>query len=158
MRTTVLQKLNRQNFLTNISYNRLKSFTPNYGNNVLSDQLPFLGHLENPVIKDVIIDGVVDNLSLQKYLLATGLLKDSIQDSLDMIVTYGKFNDASVRRALNTKYLPVMKKSNPIDLVFKDKTKCDMQNLLIGTLLTQIHSEKTNEKTIEKQTMLNNAE
>ena len=40
----------------------------------------------------------------QKYLFPTGLLKDSIQDSLDMIVTDGKFKDASVRRALNTKY------------------------------------------------------
>ena len=68
-----------------------------------------------------------------------------------MIVTDGKFNDASVRRALNTKYLSVMKKSNPIDVVFKDKAKCLKQNSIIGTLLTQIQSGKTNEKAIEKQ-------
>ena len=123
----------------------------NYLKDVLFDQLPYLDHLEDPAIKDVIKDGIVDNLSLQKYLLETGLLKDSIQDSLDMIVTNGKLNDASVRRALDTKYLSVMKKSNPMDFVFKDKAKFDTQNPIIGTLLTQIQSGKTNEKVIEKQ-------
>ena len=123
----------------------------NYRKDVLFDQLPYLDHLENPAIKDVIKDGIVDNLSLQKYLLATGLLKDSIQDSLDMIVTNGKLNDASVRRTLDTKHLSVMKKSNPMDFVFKDKAKFDTQNPIIGTLLTQIQSGKTNEKAIEKQ-------
>ena len=103
---------------------------PNYRKDVLFDQFPYLSHLENPAKKDVIKDGIIDHLSLQKYLLATGLLKDSIQDSLDMIVTDGKFNDMSVRRALDTKYLSVMKKSNPIDVVFKDKTKYDTQKTL----------------------------
>ena len=86
------------------------SLPPNYRKDAFYDQLPYLGHLENPAIKDLIKDSIVGNLSLQKYLLATGLLKDSIQDSLDMTVTNGKFNNASVRRALDTKYLSVMKK------------------------------------------------
>ena len=34
-----------------------------------------VSHLENPAIKDVIRDGIMDNLSLQQYLLATALLK-----------------------------------------------------------------------------------
>ena len=93
----------------------------------------------------------MDILSLQKYLLATGFLKDIIQDSLDIIVTNGKFNDVSVRRALDTKYLSAMKKSNPIDIVFKDKAKFDTQNPILGMLLTQILSGKTNDKAIERQ-------
>ena len=93
----------------------------------------------------------MDNLSFQKYPLATGVLKDSIQDSLDMIVTDGKFNDASVRIALDTKYPSVMKKSNPMEIVFKNKAKFYTQNPIIGTLLTQMQSGKTNEKAIEKQ-------
>ena len=93
----------------------------------------------------------MDNSSLQKYLLATAFSKDSIQDSLDMIVTNENFNDASVRRALNTKYSSVMKKSNPLDVVFKDKAIFDTHNHIIGMLLTQIQSGKTNEKAIERQ-------
>ena len=124
----------------------------NYRNDVLFDQLAYLGHLENPAIKDVIKDDIVDNLSLQKYLLVTGILKDSIQDSLDMIVINGKFNNASASRALDTKYPLVTKKSNPIDVVFKDKSKFDTQNPIIGTLLIQIQSRKTKtEKAIENQ-------
>ena len=40
----------------------------NYRKNVLFDHLPYFSHLENPVIKDVVRDGVVDNIALQKYL------------------------------------------------------------------------------------------
>ena len=85
-------------------------FPPNFRKYVLFDQFPYLGHLENPAIKYVIKDGIVDNLSSRKYLLATGFVKDSIQDSLDMIETDGKFNNAAVRRAVDTKYSFVMKK------------------------------------------------
>ena len=37
---------------------------PNYRKDVLFDHLPYLGHLENPAIKDVLKDGIVDNLRL----------------------------------------------------------------------------------------------
>ena len=57
----------------------------------------------------------MDNLNLRKYLLATVLLKDCIQDSLNITAVVGKLNNASARRALDTKYPSVMKKSNPID-------------------------------------------
>ena len=94
----------------------------------------------------------MDNLSLQKYLLATRLLRDSIQDSLDMIVTDGNFNNATVRRVLDTKYPSVMKRSNPIDVVFKDQAKFETKSPIIRTLLTQIESGKIkNEKAIENQ-------
>ena len=35
-----------------------------------------------------------------------------------------------------------MRKSNPINVAFKDKAKFDTQNLIIGTLLTQIEASK----------------
>ena len=43
----------------------------NYRKDVLFDHIPYLGHPENPAIKDVARDGVVDNIALQKYLLVT---------------------------------------------------------------------------------------
>ena len=92
---------------------------PNFRKDVLFDQLPYLAHLENPAIVDIVKNGAADYLSLQKYLLATGLLKDSIQDSLDMIVSRdGKLSDAAVRRHLDMKFPSVMRKPNPIDAVF----------------------------------------
>ena len=53
---------------------------------------------------------MVDNLELQKYLLATGLLQDRVQQSLGMIVTDGGFDDDVVRRDLDLKYASIMKK------------------------------------------------
>ena len=94
---------------------------------------------------------MVDNLELQKYLLATGLLQDSIQQSLDMIVTDGGFNNAEARIELDLKYSIIMKKRNPIDVVFKDKTKFDGQNPIIGSLVAQVQENKTNEKVILNQ-------
>ena len=69
---------------------------PNFRKDVLFDQLPYLAHLENSAI---VKNGIGGDLGLQKYLLVTGLLKDSIQDSLDMTVcSDGKLSDAVVRR------------------------------------------------------------
>ena len=125
---------------------------PNFRKDVLFDHLLYLGYLEDPAIKDVIKNGIVDNLALQKHLFKTRLLKDSIQDSLDMTITDGKFKNASVRRVLDTKYPLVMKKSNPVNVVFKDKAKFDTKNSIIGKSLTQIELGKSeNEKVIENQ-------
>ena len=59
---------------------------------------------KNPTLNNIIKNGVVGNLEFQKYLLATGLLQDSVQQSLDMIVTDGGFNDTAVRRELDLKH------------------------------------------------------
>ena len=67
----------------------------------------------------------------------TGLLKDSIQKRLDIILTDGKFNNGGSRRALDTKHPTIMKKSNPIYVVFKDKAKFDILNPVIDKLLSQ---------------------
>ena len=91
------------------------------------DQLPYLAHLENAAIVDVVKNGIVDNSSLQKYLLATGLLKDSIQDSVDIVVSSdGKLSDAAVRRQLVMKFPSVMRKPNPITAI--------KQSLILKTL------------------------
>ena len=69
------------------------------------NQLLYLARLENMAIVDVVKNGIVDYLSLQKYLLAIGRLKDSIQDSLGMIAYDNrKLSNAVVRRQLDTKF------------------------------------------------------
>ena len=120
---------------------------PNFRKDVLFDQLPYLAHLEKLTIVNVVKNGIVDDLSVQKYLLATGLLKDSIQDSLDMIVSSDwKLSNAAARRKLDTKFPSVMRKTNPITAVYNDKSKFDTQNPIIGTLLTKIESGKLNQE------------
>ena len=99
------------------------NFPPNFRKDILFDKLPYLTQSKNPTLNNIIKNGMVDNLELQKYLLTTGLLQHSVQQSLGMIVTDGGFNDAAVRRELDLKYPSIMKKPKPKDLVFKDKAK-----------------------------------
>ena len=57
------------------------NFSPNFRKDILFDKLPYLTHSKNPTLNNIIKNGVVDNLGLQKYLLATGLLQDSVEKS-----------------------------------------------------------------------------
>ena len=91
-------------------------------------QLPYIAELNTPTLKDVERNGINDSKTLQKYLLVAGILEDEIKDSLDMITTDGDFNNAGIHRVLDLKEPNLMKKSNPVELVFKDKTKFDTQN------------------------------
>ena len=84
---------------------------------------------------------------MQKFLMATSLFKDSIQDSLNMTVSDdGKLNDTAVRRQLDTKFPSVMCKTIPIDAIFKDQAKFDNQNPIISSLLTQFVKNKKRKK------------
>ena len=94
--------------------NELQSnFLPNFRKDILFDKLLYLTESKNPTLINIIKNGVVGNLEFQKYLLATGLLQDSVQQSLDMIVTDGGFNDAAVRRELDLTYPSILKKAKP---------------------------------------------
>ena len=127
------------------------NFLPNFRKDILFDKLLYLTESKNPTLNNIIKNGVVGNLEFQKYLLATGLLQDSVQQSLDMIVTDGGFNDAAVRRELDLTYPSILKKPNPVDVVFEDKAKFDVQILIIGSLVAQVQENKTNEKAILNQ-------
>ena len=108
----------------------------NFRKELLFEKQPYVAHLENPTINDVVKGGKVDSLMQQTFLLATDLLEDSIQENLDMIVTENSFNNASIRQALDTKFPSVMKKPNPVEVMFKDKSRFDVQNPVVGSLIT----------------------
>ena len=115
---------------------------------MLLEQSPYLSHLKNQTLNKIIKNGIVDHVELQKYLLVTGLLQDSIQQSLHMVVTDGFFNNAAVRIKLDQKYPTLMKKPNPVNVIFKDKVHLDVQNPIFGLLAAQVSN---NEKAIFEQ-------
>ena len=121
---------------------------PNYKRDILFEQFLYLSHVKNLMLNKIIKNGIADDVELQNYLLATGLLQDSIQQSLDMVVTDGFFNNAAVRRELDQKYPTLMKKPNPVNVIFKDNAHFDVQNSIIGPLAAQVSN---NEKAIFEQ-------
>ena len=118
----------------------------NYKKNLLFNKLLYIVQLNNPAIDDVVRGKKTDDISIQKFLLATDLLPDTIQNNLDMIVTDGDFNNASVRRALDNKFSSIMKKPTVTNFMFRDKAKFDIQNSVIGTLYGQLLTNKRKEK------------
>ena len=118
----------------------------NYKKSLLFDKLPYIAQLNNPAIDNVVKGKKNDDLSIQKFLLATDLLEDTIQDNLDMIVMDGDFNEAGVRRALDTKFPSVMKKPTATNFMFRDKAKFDIQNLVLGSIYNQLLTKKQKEK------------
>ena len=113
---------------------------------MLFEKQPYVAHLENPAINDVVKGGKVDSLALQKFLLATDLLQDSIQGNLDMIVTDGgSIMHLFVERSIRN-FLPLWKKPNPVEVKFKDKSKFDVQNPVVGSLITQVADNKKKRK------------
>ena len=127
--------------------NEIKFSLPkSFKKELLFENLPFVTQLNNPAIDNVIEGKNTDDLSIQKYLLATGLLEDTIQNNLDMIVTDGEFNNAGVRRVLDQKYPTIMNKSTATNFMFKDKAKFDIQNPIIGSLYNEVLTDKQKEK------------
>ena len=117
----------------------------NYKKNLLFDKLPYMTQLNNPAINNV-VKGKKNDLSIQKFLLATDLLEHAIQNNLDMIVTDGEFNDADVRHALDTKFPSVMNKLTATNFMFRNKAKLDIQNPVIGRIYNQFLTNKQKEK------------
>ena len=118
----------------------------NFKKELLFDELPFVAQLNNPAIENVIKGKENDDISIQKFLLATGLLEDTIQNNLDMIVTDSDFNNAGIRRVLDQKYPTIMGKLTSTNFMFKDKAKFDIQNPVIGTIYNEILTDKQKEK------------
>ena len=109
----------------------------NYWKDLLFDKLPYVAQLNNPAIENVVNRNSADDLAVQKYLLATDLLQDTIQENLNMIVTDGGFNNASICRVLDTKYPSVMKKPNPI-LCLKIKLNLTYKTQLLDRYMNKL--------------------
>ena len=82
----------------------------NYKLDVLFSQLPYVAHIDHPVFNQRLEDLFKESEGIQKFLLATGDLNDSIQQSINL----------TVRRFLDPKFPEnVMQKPNPVDFVFR---------------------------------------
>ena len=85
-------------------------------------------------------------MDLQNYLLATEDLNKTLEESLQLPVSHGKLNDETAVRHLSEqndpKYKYFKENNNPLDVVYREKAKFDIQNPIIGSLLKQINKSK----------------
>ena len=74
----------------------------------------------------------------QNFLPGTSEYANDIQSDIDLFVTKGRFNEASIRHKLDPIVKSVWRTENPLALLFKDEATFDVQNPTIGSLLREI--------------------
>ena len=79
---------------------------------------------------------------VQKYLLATSDFAKSIQTDINHYVTRDRINDASFRLKLDPISKNILRRQNPLELVFDDISTFDAETPIVGSLLREIDIKK----------------
>ena len=87
-------------------------------------------------------DANIPKEDVQKYLLATSDFAKSIQTDINHYVTRDRINDASFRQNLDPIIQNILRRQNPLELVFEDISTFDAENPIVGSLLREIDIKK----------------
>ena len=87
-------------------------------------------------------DANIPKEDVQKYLLATSDFAKSMQTDTNHYVTKDRINDASFRQKLDLISKNILRRQNPLELVFEDISTFDAENPIVGSLLREIDIKK----------------
>ena len=120
---------------------RLKNFPARYVGNFyrnLADNVDtssdFFAQISN--------DTNIPREDVQKYLLATSDFAKSIQTDINHYVTRDRINNSSFRQKLDLINKNILRRQNPLELVFEDISTFDAENPIVGSLLREIDIKK----------------
>ena len=83
-------------------------------------------------------------------MLTTSGYGKNIHENINAVVADGKFNQAVLRRALGKKSKGVFESPIPLSVMFKDAKKFDIQNPIIGNLLSQVNANKISDAKVKQ--------
>ena len=113
--------------------NRLKNFPAGY---VGSFYRNLADNIDNFVGSDfysrIAIDSDILTEDVQKYILATSDFAKSIQTDINHYVTRDRINDGSFRQKLDLISKNILRRQNPLELVFEDISTFDAENPISG--------------------------
>ena len=75
---------------------------------------------------------------VQKYLEVTSDFFKGMHDDVNHYVTRDRINNASFRQKLDPMAKNVLKRQDPLELVFQDISTFDAQNAIVGSLLREL--------------------
>ena len=87
-------------------------------------------------------DASIPKEDVQKYILATSDFAKSIQTDINHYVTRERINDTSFRQKLDPISKNILRRQNPLELVFEDISTFDAENPIVGSLLREIDISK----------------
>ena len=112
--------------------------------------------MKDPILQNRVEDLLENREDFQNYLLAKEHLGTTLEDSLQLAVSHGKLNEGTKVRHLSElndpKYKYFRQNNNPLDVVYREKAKFDVQNPIIGDLLKEINKGKLSEEEYFKKT------
>ena len=111
--TGKLHKTPRQSRLKNFPAGYVGSFCRNLADNV--DNLlgsGFYGQIDN--------DANIPSEEIQKYILATSEFEKAMQNDINHYVTRDRINNAGFRQKLDPISKNILRRQNPLELVFED--------------------------------------
>ena len=87
-------------------------------------------------------DADIPKEDVQKYILATSDFAKSIQTDINHYVTRDRINNASFRQRLDPISKNILRRQNPLELVFEDISTFDAENPIVASLLREIDIKK----------------
>ena len=79
---------------------------------------------------------------MQKYILSTSDFAKSIQTDINHYVTRDRIKNASFRQRLDSVSKNILRRQNPLELVFEDISTFDAKNPIVGSMLREIDVNK----------------
>ena len=121
---------------------RLKNFPAGYMGNFYRNLADKVDNVQSNFLSAISGDKDISKDDIQKYLLATSDFAKSMQTDINHYVTKDRINDASFRQKLDPISKNIIRRQNPLELVFKDISTFDSENPIVGSLLREIDIRK----------------
>ena len=121
---------------------RLKNFPAGYVGNFYRNLNHKVDNVQSNFLSAISADTKIPKDDVQKYLLATSDFAKSMQTDINHYVTRDRINDASFRQKLDPISKNILRRQNPLELVFEDISTFDSENPIVGSLLREIDLRK----------------
>ena len=83
-------------------------------------------------------------------MLETKDYRKNIQEGINSVVTDGHFSNVALRHLLGNKNKGVFKSPKPLSVTFKDANKFDVQNPVIGNIISQVNASQLTDNQVQK--------
>ena len=133
--TNKLYKIEKTFQIKNFLAEYVGSFYRNLSDNVDN----FLG---SDFYSRITADADIPKEDVQKYILVTSDFAKSMQADINHYVTRDRINDASFRQKLDSISKNILRRQNPLELVFEDISTFDAENPIVESLLREIELKK----------------
>ena len=121
---------------------RLKNFPAGYVGNFYRNLNNRVDNVQSNFLSAISADTNIPKDDVQKYLLATSDFAKSVQTDINHYVTRDRRNEASFRQKLDPISKNILRRQNPLELVFEDISTFDSENPIVGSLLREIDLSK----------------